>query len=115
MPARKTLAEMTDHELDMAMNKAVDTHYEITKEQHRRTLIEEYGAENPELTAYSVEISVSVPLTILARDEADAVRIAQTVWLIDDRGEQITYDDAVAVTIEDIELNEEMTNARNPH
>lgn len=94
---------MTDIELWKTERILSDRQAEITKELHPRRLIAEYGAENPELTAYRVDISVWVPLMVLARD---AERIATQVWITDARFNQIDYDDDVAVTIEKIELNE---------
>lgn len=107
--ATRKLADMTTLELANAESRAYQRYFEIQKERQRRTFTAEYRGDNPELSVYQVDISVSVPMTIRARDEADAERIAKEVWIVDDRPTQIEYDDTVAVTIENIEFNEELT------
>jgi hypothetical protein len=101
MAKRKTPADMTDHELETAYETAWSRYRLFGAELNRRKLIQEYGTDTPELTDYSVEISVTCPLTVQAKSQDDAERLVlDWVCLTDERYDQITYDDIPEITID---------------
>jgi hypothetical protein len=59
MAKRKTPEQMTDDGLVAAYEDAWSRFRLLGLEAHRRKLIQEYGTDKPELTEYTIEITVT--------------------------------------------------------
>jgi hypothetical protein len=102
----KPLTELTDRELERVYDRTWRRHYEVTKEKSRRNMIERYGAENPELDTYSVELAIDYgSVTVKAKNPEEAKQIARDeIYCMTDNYDQIDFDEGPGFVADSVEL-----------
>jgi hypothetical protein len=105
----KPLTDLTDAELERAHDRTWRRHYEVTKEKSRRKMIERYGAENPELNAYTVELAIDYgSVTVKAKNPEEAEQIARDeIYWMTDNYDQIDFDEGPGLVVDRVELVQE--------
>ena len=101
----KALIELTDRDFDRAYDRTWRKHFEYVEERNRRQLIERYGADNPELNVYTVELSIDCgTVTVKAKNPEEAEQIARDeIYFTTDNSHQIEFDDGPGFAVESVE------------
>ena len=119
----KPLTELPFYELSKQIGRLAKKTYDLNREAVRPFLIERYGTETPELKTYQSYVTLSVPLTVYAKDEADAKELINdhvnieighpaAMWIDSIPGTLIELDDMQTLDIDELEeTTEEMSLA----
>jgi hypothetical protein len=110
----KPLTELTFYDLRKQTNRLAKKTYDLNRETARRFLVERYGTETPELKTYQSYVTLSVPLTVYAKDEADAKELINdhvyieighpaAMWIASIPGTLIELDDMQTLDIDELE------------
>src|SRR5271166_1994541 len=105
----KPLTELSERELERAYDRTWRKQFEYVKEQSRRHLIERYGADNPELNVYTMELSIDWGTVVVkAKNPEEAEQIARNeIYAMTDNFHQIDFDDGPGFAVDRVELVEE--------
>jgi hypothetical protein len=101
----RSIPELSDHELELRIDRTWRNHYRYVEEQNRRNLIKRYGSDEPGLDTYAVDLSLTVPVTVRARNAEEAeVLVIDEIYLMSDDRSIITFCDCPDIVVDDLEL-----------